>query len=236
MPGSGKSTIVSALKIKGFEALNLGDGVRAEAKRRNLEPTGDNLGKLMLELREKNGPGAIAALLTEPIKNSQSKIIIIDGVRSTAEIEVLKNVGSFDHSMTKWSFKEAKVLLTEYIIERKAEMMDAQNQDIVKTMYDPLGRAFNMRAFHIEQMDTILRSKMTPIDQDSETIPLTKHQTEENLAVMAEKSEQEENKEEISEENKENMLEKQPGIQRLIFHINGGVDPARTSTNANEGM
>ena len=78
----------------GLETLNLGDGVRAEAKKRNLEPSGDNLGKLMLELREKNGPGAIAELLTEPIKNSQSKVIIIDGVRSTAEIEVLKNVGS----------------------------------------------------------------------------------------------------------------------------------------------
>ena len=94
MPGSGKSTIVSALKARGLEALNLGDGVRAEAKRCNIAPTGDNLGKLMLELREKNGPGAIAILLTEPIKNSQSKAIIIDGVRSTAEIEVLKNVGS----------------------------------------------------------------------------------------------------------------------------------------------
>ena len=94
MPGSGKSTIVSALKTRGLEALNLGDGVRAEAKRRNIEPTGDNLGRLMLELREKNGPGAIAALLTEPIENSQSKVIVVDGVRSTAEIEVLKNVGS----------------------------------------------------------------------------------------------------------------------------------------------
>ena len=94
MPGSGKSTIVSALKAMGLETLNLGDGVRAEAKRRNLEPSGDNLGKLMLELREKNGSGAIAELLTEPIKNSQSKVVIIDGVRSTAEIEVLKNVGS----------------------------------------------------------------------------------------------------------------------------------------------
>ena len=94
MPGSGKSSIISALKASGLEALNLGDGVRAEAKRRNIEPTGDNLGKLMLELREKNGPGAIAELLTEQIKNSQSGVIIIDGVRSTAEIEVLKNVGT----------------------------------------------------------------------------------------------------------------------------------------------
>jgi len=94
MPGSGKSTIVSALKSKGIETLNLGDGVRAEAKRRNLEPSGENLGKLMLQLREKNGPGAIANLLTDQIQNSKSNIIIIDGVRSIAEIEVLKNVGS----------------------------------------------------------------------------------------------------------------------------------------------
>ena len=94
MPGSGKSTIVSELQGRGIQTLNLGDGVRAEAKRRNLEPSGDNLGKLMLELREKNGPGAVADLLTEQIKNSQSEIIVIDGVRSTAEIEVLKTVGS----------------------------------------------------------------------------------------------------------------------------------------------
>ena len=94
MPGSGKSTIVFALKARGIEALNLGDGVRAEAKRRNLEPTGDNLGKLMLELRKQNGPGAVAELLTESIKNSQSKVIIVDGVRSITEIEVLRNVGS----------------------------------------------------------------------------------------------------------------------------------------------
>jgi len=72
----------------------LGDGVRAEAKRRNLEPSGDNLGKLMLQLREKNGPGAIANLLTDQIQKSKSNIIIVDGVRSIAEIEVLKNVGS----------------------------------------------------------------------------------------------------------------------------------------------
>tara|TARA_B100001750_G_scaffold89238_1_gene70531 strand:+ start:252 stop:773 length:522 start_codon:yes stop_codon:yes gene_type:complete len=94
MPGSGKSTIVSALKAKGFVALNLGDGVRAEAEKRNMKPTGENLGKLMLELRDKNGPGAVANLLTEKIKNSQSEVVIIDGVRSIAEIEVLKNVGS----------------------------------------------------------------------------------------------------------------------------------------------
>ena len=48
MPGSGKSTIVSALKEEGYFTLTLGDGVRAEAKKRNLEPSGQNLCKIML--------------------------------------------------------------------------------------------------------------------------------------------------------------------------------------------
>jgi dephospho-CoA kinase len=94
MPGSGKSTIASKLKERGYEIFSLGDGVRAEAKKQNLEPTGKNLGKLMLELREKNGPGAIAELLKNSIQTSTHEIIIIDGVRSIHEINVIKKTGN----------------------------------------------------------------------------------------------------------------------------------------------
>lgn len=94
MPGAGKSTIASGLKNKELEVINMGDAVRAEAKRKNLEPTGQNLGKLMLELREKNGPGAVAKLIQDQIKNSIHDTIIIDGIRSNAEIQVLKNLGT----------------------------------------------------------------------------------------------------------------------------------------------
>ena len=94
MPGAGKSTIVSKLKEEGYETFSLGDGVRAEAKRQNLEPTGENLGKLMLELRQKNGPGAIAELIKESIQKSNHEIIIIDGIRSIHEINVLKATGN----------------------------------------------------------------------------------------------------------------------------------------------
>ena len=90
MPGAGKSTIANGLKEKGFEIINMGDAVRAEAEKRNLEPTGQNLGKLMLELREKNGPGAVAELIKPLIENSNSSVIVIDGVRSNDEIQVLK--------------------------------------------------------------------------------------------------------------------------------------------------
>jgi dephospho-CoA kinase len=93
MPGAGKSTIVSKLEESGFEKFTLGDGIRAEAKRRNIEPTGKNLGKLMLEVRKKNGPGAVAELIKDSIQNSTQNVVIIDGVRSIAEIDVLKKIG-----------------------------------------------------------------------------------------------------------------------------------------------
>ena len=93
MPGAGKSTIVTKLEEGGFEKFTLGDGIRAEAKRRNIEPSGENLGKLMLEVRAKNGPGAVAELIKDSIQNSTQNVVIIDGVRSIAEIDVLKKIG-----------------------------------------------------------------------------------------------------------------------------------------------
>lgn len=92
LPGAGKSIIANGLKTKNFVVINMGDAVRAEAKRRNLEPTGTNLGKLMLELREKNGQGAVAELVKDQITNSKSGVVVIDGIRSNEEIQVLKKI------------------------------------------------------------------------------------------------------------------------------------------------
>lgn len=93
MPGAGKSTIAEGLKSRGYETVNLGNAVRAEARNRNLEPTGANLGKLMLDLRKKNGPGAVAELVKDQIESSRSGVIIVDGIRSSAEIDVLRRHG-----------------------------------------------------------------------------------------------------------------------------------------------
>ena len=94
MPGAGKSTIAEGLKSKGYEIVNLGNAVRNEAKKRNLEASRENLGKLMLELREKNGSGAIAELVKSEIESSSANVLLIDGVRSNDEIQVLKKFGN----------------------------------------------------------------------------------------------------------------------------------------------
>ena len=94
MPGAGKSTIAEGLKSRGYDVINMGNAVREEAKKRNVEPTRTNLGKLMLELREKNGPGAVAELIKSQIESSSSNVILIDGIRSNEEIKVLRKFGS----------------------------------------------------------------------------------------------------------------------------------------------
>ena len=143
MPGAGKSTIVSKLKEQGYQAFNLGDGVRAEAKRRNLKPTGENLGKLMLELREKNGPGAVAELIKEPIQNSNHEIIIIDGIRSIHEINVLKETGNLKllaveaSSNTRFNFLSERKRSDDPLTREKFEERDNREisvglQEIIK--------------------------------------------------------------------------------------------------------
>ena len=73
MPGAGKSTIVSKLKEDGYETFSLGDGVRAEAKRQNLEPTGANLGKLMLGHVKKMDQGLLQNYLKNQLKHQLMK-------------------------------------------------------------------------------------------------------------------------------------------------------------------
>ncbi len=94
MPGAGKSTIADGLELKGYDIVNMGDAVREEAARQNLEPSRLNLRKLMLELREINGPGAVAELVKPKIESSTANVVLIDGIRSIDEIQVLRNFGN----------------------------------------------------------------------------------------------------------------------------------------------
>lgn len=94
MPGAGKSTVASFLKEKGFSTVTMGDAVREEAKRQGLEPTDTNLGRLMLKLRQDLGQGAVAHLVLRKLeRDGNSGNVVIDGIRSIPEVEVLKKAG-----------------------------------------------------------------------------------------------------------------------------------------------
>ena len=99
MPGAGKTTVANYLSQIGIPLLIMGDVVRETAENDGLEPTSKNLVKLMIELRKKNGPDAIAHLIVNKIKLMRKKdrglnVVIVDGIRSMAEVGVLKRIGN----------------------------------------------------------------------------------------------------------------------------------------------
>lgn len=94
MPGAGKTTVAEALRSAGYSVIMMGDVVREEASRQGLELDDVTLGKLMLRLRKEHGPAAIALLIAEKIKKSKNNLLVIDGLRSLQEVEVLKQHGT----------------------------------------------------------------------------------------------------------------------------------------------
>ncbi len=90
MPGSGKGVFRRAVQKMGYSVVIMGDVVREEVKRRNLKPTPENLGKTMLNLRELDGPAAVAKRCIPKLKKATGRIVVVDGVRSLAEVKEFK--------------------------------------------------------------------------------------------------------------------------------------------------
>jgi dephospho-CoA kinase len=95
MPGAGKSTVATILHNDGFSIITMGDIIREEAIRQNLEMSDSNLGNLMLNLRKNMGPAAVAYLILKKMQRGENVTddIVIDGIRNVAEVNVLKKMG-----------------------------------------------------------------------------------------------------------------------------------------------
>jgi dephospho-CoA kinase len=90
MPGSGKSLVVTVAKQCGYHVVVMGDVVREETKRRNLTPSPENLGKIMLELRQKEGNNVMAKRCMLKIEEAREHKVVVDGIRSLNEVEEFK--------------------------------------------------------------------------------------------------------------------------------------------------
>jgi len=86
MPGAGKSVMEEVAQKMGYAIVAMGDEVREEAKRRKLEPTPENLGKIMLMLRKEEGSDVVARRCIPKVKNAKENVVVIDGIRSLEEL------------------------------------------------------------------------------------------------------------------------------------------------------
>ncbi len=89
MPGSGKTIFAEIAKEFGYTVVIMGDVVRRKVGEAGKEPTPENCREMMFKLREIHGDTAIAYITFEEIEKIMEegiKKIVIDGIRSQAEV------------------------------------------------------------------------------------------------------------------------------------------------------
>ena len=87
LPGSGKGEFSRCAGELGIPVLVMGDVIRRVAAERGLSPDDGVLGRISGELREVHGRGAIARLMLPAIRELAAPVVLIDGIRSDAEVD-----------------------------------------------------------------------------------------------------------------------------------------------------
>lgn len=91
---SGKSTVVTALKKRGFKLITLSDMVREECRRLGLPEEREQLMEIGQKLRCESGAGVLAQRALEKIGRSEDQWVV-DGIRNPAEVDVLRSHPDF---------------------------------------------------------------------------------------------------------------------------------------------
>jgi dephospho-CoA kinase len=90
MPGAGKGTVREIVQKMGYPVVVMGDEIREEAQRRKLKPTPENLGMVMLKLREKEGLAAVAKRCIPKMEEAKENVVVVEGIRSLHEVDEFK--------------------------------------------------------------------------------------------------------------------------------------------------
>lgn len=120
LPGSGKGEFANVARELGVPVVTMGDVIRAECRRRGLDPA-DHHGEIATALREEDGPLAIAErsipLIREELEASPT--VVVDGLRSAAELDRFRE--TFGEEFT--------LVAVEAPFEERAGRIDSRGRD-----------------------------------------------------------------------------------------------------------
>jgi dephospho-CoA kinase len=89
MPASGKNAARTYATSKGIAYFASGDIVRAEVKKRGIEPNARNTSNLSTELRGNDGMGVTREVLASAM-DSGASLVFMEGMRSWPEIQLIR--------------------------------------------------------------------------------------------------------------------------------------------------
>jgi dephospho-CoA kinase len=87
--GAGKD-VVSEIIGREYPSVRMGDVVVSETKRRGLELTDENVGKVANDLRKQEGMDAIAKRCVQSIRSMGSPVVVVNGIRGADEISLFE--------------------------------------------------------------------------------------------------------------------------------------------------
>ena len=93
MPGSGKGEFAQVLTEHSIPVLSMGDMVRAEVRRLELEESPGIFGEIAAQLRALHGEDVLAVRLADAVDThlESNSLVLIEGMRGTAERIVFEN-------------------------------------------------------------------------------------------------------------------------------------------------
>ena len=122
LPGSGKGEAANVAEEAGIPVVVMGDVIRAECRRRGLDPA-EHHGRIAGVLREEEGDDAIAARtlprIREAAGESERGTVLVDGLRSTVELERFREAFGDDFTL----------VAVRAPFELRAERLDERGRD-----------------------------------------------------------------------------------------------------------
>lgn len=121
LQASGKTVVASNLVDLGAARVRMGDVVWNEVESRGLDLVEENVAKVAQELRDEEGMGAIAERCVSLVREEgrENDVVIVDGIRGIAEVEVFKE--EFGDDFVLISVESSANTRYERIKKRKRE-------------------------------------------------------------------------------------------------------------------
>jgi dephospho-CoA kinase len=90
MPASGKGEFARIAGGMGIPVIVMGDMIRKAVKDAGLEPNDANCGATATRLRKERGMDAIGQLCVPEVKRQSAPLVLIDGIRGDAEVNLFR--------------------------------------------------------------------------------------------------------------------------------------------------
>jgi len=94
LPASGKGEFSKIAASMGIPVIVMGDMIRNAVKDGGIDPTDTNLGAMANRLRAERGMDAIARLCVPEIQRQTGPLVLIDGIRGDAEVNLFQKAFS----------------------------------------------------------------------------------------------------------------------------------------------